>query len=329
GATIEGFEINPNGVDTVSFLETDMAVVTNGSDNTIKDCRFTGKIIDTDTLYVLYLRCVVATGSTNLTVQNCSFDNLDRDLNYRTLGNWQIIRATSCPNLNILNNVVTNIRPTPDSSGKNGYITYMDTCNDMVIKNNLIYNIKPDASVGSMGGNLQEGIRFNNCTNATLVNNTVDSMDVTAAFFIQQVFAYRMDNCTGITFSNNMATSLYCNGFPPPLARGVLSVNCTFTAYACNMWDIGPGGNGQNYYSSGGVLTVDPTCISADPQYSDKINGDYELASASPAQQGDPSFVDWDDTGSPSGNPANTDTNTRSRMGCTGGPDGEFVGLLE
>jgi hypothetical protein len=150
-------------------------------------------------------------------------------------------------------------------------------------------------------------------------------MDVRDGFFIQQVFAYDIENCPGtIIFKNNIATRIYCNGFPPPLARGVLVTGCTFTPGFCDMWDIGPGSMGQNYYG----VTPDYTCISLDPQYIDWNNGDYGLQSGSPAQQGDSSIVDWDDTGAPSGDPGNTNTNTRSRMGCTGGPDGEFVGLL-
>ncbi len=324
GATLQGFEIMPFNF-IASFSAMDILLVTNGSGNTIKDCLFKGAMPDSATIYVLNVRGVTATGSSDLTVQNCRFDGLDRGANMRSMSSWNIVRATNCPGMDIVNNIFTNIRSTADTWGKSGYITYMDTCSDLVLKNNLIHDIKPIATGNS---NLHEGFRLTNCTNPTLVNNTVDSFDVTQGFMIQQVFAYRIENCTGVTFKNNIATRIYCNGFPPPLARGLLAVNSTFTVYYCDMWDIGPGGNGQNYYWSGGVLTIDPSCISADPQYIDADNEDFDLQSGSPAQQGDPTIVDWDDTGTPSGDPDNTDTNKRSRMGSCGGPDGQYIGLL-
>jgi hypothetical protein len=77
-----------------------------------------------------------------------------------------------------------------------------------------------------------------------------------------------------------------------------------------------------------GEASAGPGAINVDPQYVDASAGNYALIAGSPAQQGDPSFLDWDDTGTASNDPANTDANTRSRMGCTGGPDGEHVGLL-
>jgi len=46
--------------------------------------------------------------------------------------------------------------------------------------------------------------------------------------------------------------------------------------------------------------------------------------SGSQAEYGDPNFIDWDDTGSPSGDPNETDEENRSRMGCFGGPDGNW-----
>jgi hypothetical protein len=51
---------------------------------------------------------------------------------------------------------------------------------------------------------------------------------------------------------------------------------------------------------------------------------DYTFMSGSQAEYGDPNFIDWDDTGSPSGDPNETDEENRSRMGCFGGPDGNW-----
>jgi len=44
----------------------------------------------------------------------------------------------------------------------------------------------------------------------------------------------------------------------------------------------------------------------------------------SPAQLGDPTFLDFDDPGPPSGDPDDPDPDTRSRMGAYGGPGGDW-----
>ncbi|MFH1677116.1 MAG: hypothetical protein ABIC40_08835, partial [bacterium] len=51
---------------------------------------------------------------------------------------------------------------------------------------------------------------------------------------------------------------------------------------------------------------------------------DYHLPIDSPAQLGNPYFVDFDDIGLPSGDPGNPDPESRSRMGAYGGSDGDW-----
>ena len=70
-----------------------------------------------------------------------------------------------------------------------------------------------------------------------------------------------------------------------------------------------------------GVGFLDDT----DPQFINPSSGDFSFPGTSPAEQGSPYIVDWDDTGDPSGDPDDTDTNTRSRMGCFGGPLGDWT----
>jgi hypothetical protein len=324
GATLQGFQIMPFNF-AASFATMNIVLVTNGSNNTIKDCLFQGTIPDSATTYALRVICINTVGSSNLTIQNCRFDGMEKNLNVLSMRYWYAVQGSASPGYKFINNIVTNILSTSDAQMKNTYINYLDNCSDLTIKNNLVHNLKPQAPGNS---NFMYGFYVINCTNPTLANNTLDSLDVTVGFMIQQVFAYWVENCTGTTYMNNMATSVYCNGWPPPLARGLTAINSTFTAYYCDMWDIGPGSMGGNYYFSGGVLTIDPSCISLDPMYVDKATEKYDLQTTSPAQKGDPSFVDWDDTGAPSGDPANPDMNTRSRMGAYGGPGGQYVGLL-
>lgn len=319
-ATISGFKIAPSGpigTTGIGTVQCEFIRLDGGSGNIIKDCLFTGLTT------MRYVTAIKVVSSSNLTVQNCRMDTIDIDgtTNYQMSYFYGLNAATS-PNLSILNNIVTNIRPTSENYMANTYPFALDSCNDAVIKNNLIHHLKPLAPDNS---NFLEGFRLLNLSNPTLINNQADSIDVTTGFSIQQVFIYRFENCTGtVTFKNNIATSVYCNGWPSPLARGMLVVGTTLTPEYCDMWDIGPGSMGQNYYGT----TPGIGCISLDPPYVDKTSEQYDITPTGPAQQGYPSIVDWDDTGSPSGNPSDTNTNTRSRMGCFGGPGGEFVGLL-
>lgn len=316
-AVLEGFKIGTCGVEDDEFIY--MVVVNGGTSNIIRDCLFTGQ---TDAMYV---EVISATNSTDLKIQNCRFDNLDKIISDYGCQNYYLIKTASCPELKILNNIFTKIRPTEDEGSKHGFLCYIENSNGTVLRNNLIHHASPLAGVGYMGAILLEGFRFQNCKGITVINNTVDSLDVTEAFFIQQVFAYRFDDCTDVIFKNNMATRLYCKGWPPPLARGVMGVNTNFTCSFCNVWEIGPGVQGQAYW---GGATPDATCISVNPLYIDSENEKYDINPASPAQMGDPTIVDWDDTGTPSNDPSNTDTNKRSRMGCYGGPYGQYVGLI-
>ena len=63
-----------------------------------------------------------------------------------------------------------------------------------------------------------------------------------------------------------------------------------------------------------------------DPKYINNTTPpyDYHFQPGSILEYGDPNFVDWDDTGAASGNPAEPNIQNRSRVGCFGGPDGNW-----
>jgi hypothetical protein len=82
----------------------------------------------------------------------------------------------------------------------------------------------------------------------------------------------------------------------------------------------------SNYFQN---LTVGDGCVNApgvNPQYVNNTTApyNYHFQSGSNCEKGDPNFIDWDDTGAPSGNPNETNMQNRSRMGCFGGPDGDW-----
>ena len=63
-----------------------------------------------------------------------------------------------------------------------------------------------------------------------------------------------------------------------------------------------------------------------DPDYVNNTTSpyNYHFQAGSGCEYGDPSIIDWDDTGTPSGDPDETNLQNRSRMGCFGGPDGDW-----
>jgi len=320
-ATLKGFKVGFAGLWTVGWPFTActlMLRIEGGSNIMVQDCLFTG-LTDLDTV------CPIAVYSaTDVTIANCRIDGIDRDSAESGCTIFRGIFADSCPGINIRNCVFANIRKTLDVIifSKQFEICYISSSAGAVVKNNIIHHIVPH-SPGDV--NFLEGFHFENCTNTEIVNNTIDTVDSGDAIFINQCYAYIFNGGSVSKFDNNIATHIYSSGFPPPLARGVTGSSCTVICDFTDVFDIGPGINGANY---SGSASAGMGAISATPSYIDPNNEQYDLSSTSAAQQGDPNFVDWDDTGTPSGNPGNTDKNTRSRMGCHGGPDGEIVGLL-
>jgi hypothetical protein len=225
----------------------------------------------------------------------------------------------------VRNNIITDIRSTEDETSKEINIIEVSGSPGVIIKNNIIHHIIPLAGVGYMGAILMKGIYLTDCPNAEVANNTVDNMDSSEAFSINQVMCYFIDSCSNVSFTNNIATHIYSSGFPQPLARGVQAVNCDVVCDFTDIYDIGPSSNGAAYF---GGASPGIGAIQLNPWYIDPDNEGYDLEDFSPAQMGDPSFVDWDDMGPPSNNPDDDNPETRSRMGCHGGPDGEVVGLL-
>ena len=298
---------------------TQMIRIDYGSNITLQDCLFTGET-NLKTVYP-----IVVEGAVDTTIANCRMDEIDRGTDENSCANFKGVFAHACNGLMLCNNIFTDIRSTEDETSKELNIIEVSASLGVIIKNNLIHHIIPHAGVGYMGAILMRGIYLMDCPYVEVTNNTVDNMDSSDGFSINQVFAYWLEDSTDPTFTDNIATHIYSSGFPPPLARGVQGVTVPVTCDFSDMYDIGPGANGSAYF---GTATPGTGAIYVNPFYIDPNNENFELAAASPAQQGDPSFVDWDDTGTPSNDPANTDTNKRSRMGCHGGTGGKSVGLL-
>jgi len=305
-ATLKGFQIGFAGpCGSNDYME--MLSVDGGSNNSIQDCLFTGL-----TNYAV-VDPIIASDTTSLTIAHCRMAGFDKDTSDYGCNYFNGVYANNCPGLTVRNNVFTDIRPTPDGSGKNIYPCYIESSANVVVKNNLVHHITPDASMGFMGAVMISGFHFINCSGAEVINNTVDNLDSSKAFFIQNLAGYFFDSCSNPTFTNNIVTHLDYSGSPPGNDCGVKALyEDLYCDYSC-FYDM------SQYFAGCPVCTVHEGigCIFVDPDYNDPSTEDYDVSPTSPAQNGDPSIDDWDGA-----------SGSGSRMGCHGGPGGETVGLL-
>ena len=315
--TIETFDCYPGGYGVSYFID-----VQGCGDVTIRDCLFTGQ---SDYAAV---PCYIW-GSVNVTIENCRFDDFDKLVEDQGMSYIQAVSAWWCDGLTVRNCSFSDFRESEDEGSKIIDVIHVEYTTNLAIHNNQIFSIVPLAGVGAMGAVLLEGFHIFGCDSPIVYNNTVSMLDSSDAFFINQCFAYFLRQSPDGTFYNNIATHIYSSGWAPdnsPLARGVQSCETELTCdYTC-IFDIKvPAGEGAHYFQ---LAEPGVGCIDIAPGYVAPGLEDFDIAPGEPGQMGHPDYVDWDDTGLPSGNPDDTDPNTRSRMGCHGGPDGEIVGLL-
>ncbi len=317
-ATIAGFRIGFAffaDLDYPYWETTQMIRIDGGSNITVQDCLFTGQT-DMVTVYP-----VATYNAANVTITNCRMASIDYDISNNGVMAFSAVYAETCPGLVVSNNVVTDIRSNEGGSHSEMNIFFIKGSADIVVKNNLIHHIAPPAPDMA---NCMKGFHLVSCTSPEVANNTVDNLDTSDAFMINQVMCFYLDSCSDVSFTNNIATHIYSSGFPPPLARGVQAVYGDVVCDFSDMYDVAA----KYFECPAGKAIEGIGCVSANPLYIDPNNEEYDISDTSPARWGDPSFVDWDDAGSPSNDPGNYDTDTRSRMGCQGGPGGEVVGLL-
>ncbi len=316
-AILDGFQIGFAG--PWSFLDmTEMIRIDGGSNITVQDCLFTGQT-DRHTVYPIAIF-----GTVDVTIANCRMADIDRGASSYGCRTFCGIYAENCPGIIVRNNIFTNIRSTEDSSSKNIDICVIIDSPNAIVRNNLIHHIIPHAGVGDMGAVLMKGFYFDGCSGVVVANNTVDSMDTTDAYSIQQVMCFYFDGCSDVAFTDNIASHIYSAHWPTEMARGVQAISGDVWCDYTDIYDVAA----PFFTCPAGSAHEGVGCIFSDPDYIDPDTEQYDISAVSSARFGDPSFVDWDDTGAPSNNPDDYDPNTRSRMGCHGGPGGEIVGLL-
>ncbi len=313
--TIETFDCNPGG--GIYFID-----IQGCGGVTIRDCLFTG---NTDSAII---PCNI-TGSVDVSVEYCRFDDFDKVAEDHGMSFVNAVRVFWSDGVTIRNCSFSDFRESEDEGSKMIDVIHVEYTTNLAIHNNQIFSIVPLAGVGMLGAVLLEGIHTFGCDSPVVYNNTISMIDSSEAFFINQCFAYFLRQSPDGIFYNNIATHIYSSGWAPdnsPLARGVQSCETELTCdYTC-IFDIKvPSGEGAHYFQ---LAEPGVGCLDVAPGYVAPELEDFDIAPGGPGQMGHPDYVDWDDSGSPSGDPANLDPDTRSRMGCHGGPDGETVGLL-
>jgi hypothetical protein len=317
GATISGFDVRPGGSYTADFpFYIVFAYLTGCSDILITNCYF-----NVEEKNDSYFGVVMETCS-NIEVSYCHFDQFHGPEN-PTEGFWEdykCVQATNSPNLTLHNLRMNDIGTNFDTNGHNIDAVYLDHCDNATIYNNLVYNIHVNSDYN--GAALVTGFSLHFCNAPVVYNNTVDLLDTVDNFFINQDFCYFYEECPNGVFYNNIASNVTDSGWAPDgssLGRGIQSylydLPCDYTL----TWNIDAAYFQQAFPNIG--------CVASDPQYIDPANSEHDIQITSEGQLGNPTFVDWDDTGTPSGDPANMDPNTRSRMGAFGGPYGGVVGI--
>lgn len=239
---------------------------------------------------------------------------------------------------------------------------YFSDCNNIVVKNNFIHDflIDYDGETSQWGQIRMFCLHCYNCVNAKVhnnlichikgindydyriealmmegisggdkymyYNNTIDNLDHSQSngnFALRGVFIYST-NATGSYINNTLISNFKAPG-------GQSSNMTAYFSSTSNLYNISYStaynmGTITNYFIN---LILGNGCTNypgIDPKYVNNTTPpyNYKFQSGSGCEMGDPNFIDWDDTGAPSGNPNEPNINNRSRLGCFGGPDGNW-----
>ncbi len=193
------------------------------------------------------------------------------------------------------------------------------------IENNIIYNLYAQDADNTYNSADCRGIMFrsnstgNNLDGLRIVNNTVDGL--TSGEYVRgMMFDIGSSNViTNYTIENNIFSNItgpaMSDAYYESAAIWIWSPSYDFDMDYTLFYGIDvPDADFYGVNFGPGVI------FDEDPDYL----ADYHLPIDSPAQLGNPTYLDYDDIGPPSDDPGNTDPETRSRMGVYGGPGGDW-----
>jgi hypothetical protein len=192
------------------------------------------------------------------------------------------------------------------------------------IENNLIHDLYAQDADNTYNSADCRGIMFrmnnyNNLDGLRIVNNTVDTL--TSGEYVHgmsfdigsgnMLYNYEIDNNTFTNIQGPAVPDDYYESAAIYVWSPSYDVDLDYTLF--NNIDVpDPDFVGVNLLP--GVIQGE------DPLF----DAEYHLPLNSPAQLGNPDFLDYDDAGPASGDPDNADPETRSRMGAYGGPGGDW-----
>ena len=326
--TLDGFEI---GLGEMSGSSSNYGVRFSGSSNdniTVRHCHITGTVDDTG-----------KTSGTGIPIQLSNCDNSLVELNEVGPITWESetggvyarvlwgIHISTCDNIEVKNNFIHDITIDYDGDTSWGQIRmfclhcYM--CNDIDVNNNLICHIEGVNDYDyRIEGMMIEGYSTN--SDYHYYNNTIDNLDHSQSnggFSLRGIFIYS-SNAPGTYINNTLMTNFYTGGSS--------SIQAYFSSPSY-LYDV----SYSTGYNLGSITDYFYNLVEGDgvvnypgldPQYVNNTTSpyDYTFTSGSGCEMGDPNFLDWNDTGTASGNPNEPNEQNRSRMGCFGGPDGDW-----
>ena len=196
---------------------------------------------------------------------------------------------------------------------------------DTEIHNNLVCHIK---GINTYDYRIEGLMAEDNSTDRSVLllhyyNNTFDNLDHSESngnFPLWGIFIYSMD-APGTLVNNTLITNFYTPPGQESSIQAYYSVSpLNYSLTYSTGFDLGTVSSYFNGFGLGNGATNYP---GIDPKYVNNTTSpyDYHFQTGSGCEMGDPNFIDWDDTGSPSGNPNEPNIQNRSRMGCFGGPD--------
>ncbi len=241
---------------------------------------------------------------------------------------WSGIFVEACDNIEIKNNFIHDTTVDYDSGGIGwGQIRVFGihcySCNPADVHNNLICHVEGineyDYRIEAM---MMEG-SLTPCA-YYYYNNTIDYFDHSTSnggFYLRGIFIYT--SIGGDSYINNTIMSHFYPETPHYINAYFSSPSNLYEVSYSTGYTLGSITDYFHNLIEGDGVTNYP---GIDPQYVNNTTEpyDYHFEEGSGCEMGDPNFIDWDDTGSPSGNPNEPDPENRSRMGCFGGPDGDW-----
>jgi len=329
--TLDGFEIGMgeqagNSSNYGIYLST---YSSNMDSITIRHCQFTDSIDDTGKTSGVGIPISMRGCSNSLIEFNeigpLTWESETPGVYARVL--WSGMYLQYCDNIEVKNNFIHDTTVDYDGDASWGQIRVFGihcyTCNPADVHNNLICHIKGindyDYRIEAM---MMEG--YSGTQEYHYYNNTIDSFDHSTSnggFSLRGIFIYA-NSATDTDINNTIMTNFTPGGYS--------SVQAYFSSPSY-LYDISYStgyslGSITDYFynlNEGDGITNYP---GIDPKYVNNTTEpyDYTFQSGSGCEMGDPNFIDWDDTGTPSGDPDETNEENRSRMGCFGGPDGDW-----